>query len=207
MRRPAIAITRAPPKRCAKRWRAWGRYTIACVLGLWGGPYLFDVFGLDTVERGKLLSVLAIGLIVGNTSYGWFNRVVGSPKRLVIGGALATIGVFVALAAMPRPSLAIVMTVLALLGIVGSFTAMIIAHGRTFYPDRLIGRGLTVVNTDVLIGVALWHWLTGLLVGSFGKVAGRTPPEAYRTMFGVLAVVLVFGLAIYVRSAERIAES
>ena len=66
---------------------------------------------------------------------------------------------------------------------------------------------LGLFNTAVLIGVALWHWLTGLLVGSFGKVAGHTPPEAYRTMFGVLAVVLVFGLAIYVRSAERIAES
>lgn len=189
-------------------WMSFLAYaTIACVLGLWGGPYLFDVFGLDTVERGKLLSVLAIGLVVGNTSFGWLNRVVGSPKRLVIGGALATIGVFAALAAMARPSLAIVVSLLAVLGVVGSFTAMIIAHGRTFYPDRLIGRGLTVVNTAVLVGVALWHWLTGLLVGSFGKIAGHTPPEAYRTMFGVLAVVLLFGLAIYVRSAERIAES
>lgn len=177
--------------------------TVGSVIGLWGGPYLHDVYGLDTGARGRILAAMAFGLFIGNITYGWLNQLVRSPKRLVVGGSLATIATYAVFAMIGQPPVFVVVSLFGLLGLVGSFTAMLIAHGRTFYPDRLVGRGMTVVNTAVLVGLALMQWVTGAVVGAFGKVGGHTPPEAYRTMFGMLAVALAIGLAIYAHAEEH----
>ena len=176
---------------------------IACVIGLWGGPYLADVYGLDTLERGYTLGVVAIGLWIGNTIFGWLDHRTGDPRRLVIVGSVGCIALFSALALIRAAPLPLVLALFALFGLVGSYTSMIISHGRTFYPDRLVGRGMTVVNQAVLLGVAILHWATGLVVGAFGKPDGVTPPAAYQAIFGMLAIVLVVALAIYRRSPVR----
>ena len=177
--------------------------SVACVIGLWGGPFLADVYGMDTLERGVVLAVIAIGLWLGNTLFGWLDHRTGNPRRLVTGGAIGTIAIFAALALVRSAPLPIVLVLFGLFGLVGSFTSMIITHGRTFYPDRIVGRGMTVVNQAVLIGVAVLQWATGLVVGAFGKPNGVTPPEAYQTVFGVLALILAIALAIYRRSPVR----
>lgn len=176
---------------------------IACVIGLWGGPFLADVYGLNTLERGYMLAVLAIGLWIGNTIFGWLDHRTGDPRRLVTCGAVGCIVLFSALALIRAAPLPLVLVLFALFGLVGSYTSMIISHGRTFYPDRIVGRGMTVVNQAVLLGVAILHWATGLVVGGFGKPNGVTPPEAYQTVFGLLALILVVALAIYRRSPAR----
>ncbi|MFM9888428.1 MAG: MFS transporter, partial [Burkholderiales bacterium] len=157
---------------------------VACVIGLWGGPFLADVYGMDTVDRGAVLAVIAIGLWIGNSIFGWLDHRTGNPRRLVTGGAIGTIAIFAALALARSAPLPVVLVLFALFGLVGSFTSMIISHGRTFYPDRIVGRGMTVVNQAVLLGVAVLQWATGLVVGAFGKPNGVTPPEAYQTVFG-----------------------
>jgi hypothetical protein len=92
-------------------------------------------------------------------------------------------------------------------GFITSFTALLIAHGRDFYPDHLVGRGITLVNTAVLGGAALFQFMTGLIVGAFDKVGTRTPVEAYRSMFAFLAAGLLVGLAFYLRCPERAKKS
>ena len=42
---------------------AIGYASIVTIVGLWGGPYLHDVYELDGVARGNLLSIMAIALV------------------------------------------------------------------------------------------------------------------------------------------------
>ena len=175
---------------------------VATVLGLWAGPYLNDVHGLDAVDRGNVLLVAAGATVVGTLCYGPLDRVFDTRKRIVVCGALATIAVLAALALAPSPALWQAAALLVALGGFGVFAVMIIAHGRAIFPERLVGRGITVVNFANFSGVAVMQMAAGLIVGAFPTVDGAAPEAAYRLVFGFLAATMVLALMFYARAAD-----
>jgi len=201
--RGVMAVTRIPGifRVASMSFAAYA--TLSCIIGLWGGPYLHDVHGLGTTARGLMLAVIAVGLWIGNTLFGWLEHRTGRPKLLVSAGAGGCVALYAAFAIVPAMPLWIVVALFVLLGLIGSFTSMIIAHGRTFYPDHLVGRGMTVVNQAVLLGVAVLHWITGLVVDAFDRVDGLPPPAAYRAVFATIAIALGIALVIYRHAPER----
>ena len=84
-----------------------------------------------------------------------------------------------------------------------STTPVLTAHGRALFPPQLIGRGLTLMNIGTMGGVFAQQALTGLLMEGFGAriVDGVRvyPPEAYRTVFGLIALELIVALALFYR--------
>ena len=75
---------------------------------------------------------------------------------------------------------------------------LIHAHARAVLPDHLIGRGLTLQNLAVFLGVFVLQWATGFIVGGFEAPNGTTSIDAYQIMFAFLASVTVLALSIYV---------
>src|SRR3546814_15626064 len=67
--------------------------SVMTVAGLWAGPYLQDVYGLGTVERGEILLMVNGALVLGPILYGPLDRVLNTRKYLVLGGALLSIAV------------------------------------------------------------------------------------------------------------------
>ena len=175
---------------------------VATVLGLWAGPYLNDVHGLDAVDRGNVLLVAAGATVVGTLCYGPLDRVFDTRKRIVVCGALATIAVLAALALAPSPALWQAAALLVALGGFGVFAVMIIAHGRAIFPERLVGRGITVVNFANFSGVAVMQIAAGLIVGAFPAADGAAPEAAYRLVFGFLAATIVLALMFYAHAAD-----
>jgi MFS family permease len=76
------------------------------------------------------------------------------------------------------------------------------AHARAILPDHLIGRGLTFQNLAVFLGVAVIQSASGLIVGGFDHVDGRSPEIAYRWIFAFLAVLLVAAAAIFAKARD-----
>ena len=77
------------------------------------------------------------------------------------------------------------------------------SHGRGIIPDRLIGRGMSTLNTAVMLGVACMQSLSGVILGAFEPLAnGGRSEAAYHALFGVLTVVLITAVAIYSRSQD-----
>jgi sugar phosphate permease len=185
----------------AMAWFAWG--TTSCIIGLWAGPYLSDVHGLDTLGRGKALLWMAIGVIVGALTFTFLDRWTARTKRAIVLGAAVNAVLFSILALWPRPSLATATLLLTLLGLVGGYSVLIATHGRAFYPERLIGRGISTVNCAVLFGAASLQVGTGIIVQMLTPAAAPIPESAYRAMFGALALALVIALACYRRCPEK----
>jgi hypothetical protein len=80
---------------------------------------------------------------------------------------------------------------------------MVMTHGRGFFPDRLIGRGIATMNTSVMLGVACMQTLSGVIIGAFEPLAGGARTEiAYRSLFGFLTVILLIAVAMYSRSED-----
>ncbi len=172
---------------------------VATVLSLWAGPYLADVHGLSAVARGNVLLGMAAALIAGTLCYGPLDRVFDSRKRVVVGGALACVAILAALALAPAPAVWQVAVLFALLGAAGAYSVVVLAHGRAIFPERLVGRAVTMVNFAGFTGVAAMQMVTGLIIGAFPAENGAAPEVAYRVVFGFLAAAVVLALAAYVR--------
>lgn len=176
---------------------------ISCILGLWSGPYLHDMYGLDTTARGAVIFWLAAGMIVGNFTLAPLDRILNTRKRIIVTCGLGTVCVLAALAFEPRMPLVAVTVAFVLIGILSGYTIVIIAHGRSFYPDRLMGRGVTIVNTAVLAGAGGMQALTGLIAGLLAPGATSLTERDYSIIFGTLAGVLLLALFIYRRCPDK----
>lgn len=181
-------------------WFAWG--TTSCIVGLWAGPYLSDVHGLDTLGRGKVLFWIACGVIAGGLTFTYIDRRSGRTKQLIVAGTVVNIVVFGILTVLASPGIVTVTALLALMGFVGGYSVLIATHGRSFYPERLIGRGITTVNCAVLFGAASLQVATGVIVSFLSQTGAPIPESAFRAMFAALAITLVAALACYRRCPE-----
>ncbi|MDP6708283.1 MAG: MFS transporter, partial [Alphaproteobacteria bacterium] len=174
------------------------------ILGIWGGPYLNDVHGLDEISRGQVLLFMAFSGVAGHFLYGQAARRFNTLKGLVLVGAAAITLIMATLALLPAPGLGTVTLLLALLGLACGFPTILLAHGRALVPDHLVGRGLTTVNTGVMVSIALMQTAVGTIIGSVATTAaGGATAEGYRAAFGFIAVMAFLALLVYARVEDR----
>lgn len=172
--------------------------TMLTVLGVWGGPYLFDVHKLDGVQRGNVLLAMGIAQTIGILCYGPMDRILQSRKKVVLLGTYVSAALLLALAAIAQPSLPVAIALLVAVCFCCAFGTVIVAQGRTLFPDRLGGRAVTTVNMAQCLGLTVLPVVTGYVVEAYG--AGDT---AYRLVFGLLAAGLVAGSIAYFRSRDN----
>jgi MFS family permease len=174
---------------------------VLTIVGLWAGPYLADVHGLDGVARGNVLLALNVAVLAGVALYGRLDRYVPSRKWLIIAGTVGTAIIATLLAILEEPSFWTATILFLLFATFGSYVMLNHAFARSVLPDHLIGRGLTFQNFAVFLGVAVIQAVSGLIVGGF--VDGNTNPEiAYRWVFGFLALLLIAAAAIFAYARE-----
>lgn len=190
-----VSIWRLPGLARVLSMHLVGYAAAATVLGLWAGPYLADVHGLDATGRGFALAAMGIAMPVGQLAVGPLERRVGRRAALVACGAAGAAAILLGLAVWPGAPLPAAMVLLVLLVLFSAFPVMVVTEGRSLFPDHLVGRGATTVNLAQVLGSALLPLLVGAVVGLFPEVAGARPETAYRAGFGVLAAALLVGLA------------
>jgi len=174
---------------------AYSSYVL--IVGLWGGPFLSDVYGYGLTARGDLLMLPAISHIIGVVVWGHVERYFGTYKPLVLAGALATAAALGLLAALGKPeprTLAIWLTVF---GCLPAFIPVLIAHGRSFLPPHLIGRGMTLFNIGTMGGTFVVQLVSGALIELFPAQAGVYPLDAYRLVFAAQAAAIMVASAAY----------
>jgi MFS family permease len=176
--------------------------TFATVVGLWAGPWLSDVYGVDLTARGRFLLIGAVAQIVGLLLWGRADRIAGGHKLPVLVGGGATVALLTVAALVPLGTLAVAFW-LAAFGLAIGFTPILTAHGKSLFPPTLTGRGITLMNIGAIGGTFLSQSVTGLLIDVVGRGAeGRYPPEGYRVVFGALALWLLLSLAFYSGAAD-----
>jgi MFS family permease len=161
--------------------------------GLWAGPYFSSVHGLDQVARGHALLVMAAAMSAGAIAYGPLDRLLKTRKWVVFGGVLATACCF-GLLAIPGLPLGTAITVMALIGGAGMTYGVLMAHGRSFVPDHLLGRGITLLNILFIGGAGVLQPLSGALMT---RLSGHPPESAFAMLHLAFAGLLLAGLAIY----------
>jgi MFS family permease len=176
-------------------------------VGLWGGPYLTHVYGYGLTERGALLLVPAVTQIVGLMLFGWSDRAFGSYRVPVAIGAFATAGFFVLLAAAGHLDRTPLLVWLAGFGAFAGFTPVVIAHGKSLFPRKLVGRGMTLLNMGSMGGGFVTQTVSGLAIDLFAPTDGVYPLAAYRLVFVLQAAFVAGAAALYLTARDPLAES
>ena len=174
----------------------------AALRGLWAGPYLRDVFALDTGQVGQATLVMGLAMIAGTFVYGPLDRLLGTRKWVIFGGNLVAALALGALILWPDRSLVLSVALLALVGFAGASFPVIVAHGRAFIPPQLAGRGVTLLNLFGIGGVGVAQFASGPLhaaaASSGGALAGHV------AIFVLFAGALALGLAVYLFSRDSL---
>ncbi len=172
---------------------------VITVLGLWGGPYLIDAHGLDAVEAGNGLLIMAVTLIVANLILGPIEQRLDTRKGVVLGCAGTVLVALVVLACAPALATWQAIALFAVIGACGSFNIVLAGQARALFPHRLAGRGMALMAIAFMGGPAVLQSITGLIVGAVPAEGEAAPLLAYRALFGFLALVVGVALLGYAR--------
>lgn len=176
--------------------------TFITILGLWAGPYLHDVHGMDATARGNVLIFMAAGAAGGYFIWGPLDRVFNTRKWLLAAGLGAQLLCLLTLVLVPGLGVATITILFTVMGVVNGCIVMIFAHARSVFPAELVGRGITTLNIGTMGGGAFQQILTGFLMGWLVPKGALATELDYRILFGVQTLLLLSALLFYLRTPD-----
>lgn len=169
---------------------------IAAERGLWIGPFLEKVHNLGPIERGNAAFWMALGMAIGALSVNWMVKLLGDMKRVAILGSVGAITGFLVLALATGLSSGATVFTLFLTGLFGMCYGVILSHARQFFPEHLLGRGVTFVNFLSIGGAGVALSLSGLFVRS-AENRGLAPVEIFSELHMAFGLVVLVALLYY----------
>lgn len=170
----------------------------AAFVGLWGVPYLTQVYGLPRVHAANLVGLAALGLLVGAPLVGWLSdrlRRRRLPLLLVTGLNVCT---WAAVVAPPTPvAPALLPLICFLFGLGSSVVVLVFAAIREVNDPRHVGVALGFHNLPTFLSFGIMQWATGLVLdrhwdGALAAGARVYGADAYRAAFA-LCLLLAAG--------------
>jgi MFS family permease len=171
--------------------------------GLWSGPYLMHVYGMSREETGRILSMMAFGLVAGGPLLSWLSdRVFYRRKPVLIlcaTGMIILTGLLVFSTDIPVWGLYLFFFLITVCG--NAIGAIGFTMNKELFPIPIAGTATGLVNLFPFVGGALFQPLIGHLLERGGKVADAYAVSAYQNAFMVLFVCawIAFGAALFTR--------
>ena len=170
--------------------------------GLWVGPYFTDVFGASTAQVGTVTTLMALAMISGTFCYGPLDRLLGTRKWVIFTGNLIGGVLCLILYLHGDSDFWSTAVIMAGIGFFGASFPILVAHGRSFFPDHLLGRGVTLINLFGIGGVGIMQNVTAQVFDA--KITQtQAPIVSYNAVILVFCVTLLLGLLIYIFSQDR----
>ena len=158
--------------------------------GLWGVPYLAQVYGMPRVTASNVVMMTAVGLLISAPLSGWVSdRWLGLRRPPLIAAAALYVLIW-ALLALPRTPVPLdwLGPLCFLLGFASGGVSLLFPFIREVNDPRHVGVALGCQNLPIFLGFAVMQWLTGVLLDAnwAGAVASGSrvyPLEAFRAAF------------------------
>ena len=168
--------------------------------GLWGYPYLIDVFGYDKLGAGNLIMMIACGVIVGGALMAHLvDKTFARKKRHFLSAVLAVqvVNWFLIAFLSPRFGPWALGLIFFSMGMMMAGTLSVMwAIVREEAPQEKLGTALGLINPAPFLGVATLQPLTGYLLDRAGKVSGAFTPAAYQNAFTLCLASIFVALMI-----------
>jgi sugar phosphate permease len=158
--------------------------------GLWGVPYLAQVYGMPRVAASNVVMMTALGLLISAPLSGWVSdRWLGLRRPPLIAATALYVAAWAVLA-LPRTPVppGWLGPLCFLLGFASGGVSLVFPCIREVNDPRHVGVALGSQNLPIFLGFAVMQWLTGVLLDAnwAGAIASGSrvyPLEAYRAAF------------------------
>ncbi|MDA9673835.1 MFS transporter [Paracoccaceae bacterium] len=175
---------------------------VAGIRGLWIGPYINDTFSGDG-NLAFATTAMSLSMIAGTFAYGPMDRIFGTRKWIIFIGSSISLVSIVSLAILEQITFGVSVSLFCVLGFFGMSYPLMIAHGRSFSPEHLTGRCVTLLNMFAIGGAGLFQFLSGRIFRFSLETDGSTG-TAYTTIFLFYASSLFMGLILYLKAKDRL---
>jgi predicted MFS family arabinose efflux permease len=165
--------------------------------GLWVGPYLRDIYKMDDTTASAVILAMVLAYNIGALVYGSLDRLLGTRKWLVLGGAATTILTYGYFIFDLSPPLPIAIGLLVTGSLSGPYFIPLTAHCRGFVPTSRAGRTVTMMALVGITGIFFMQWVTGLVIDAFGGTVGENAHTGYILVFAIPVTLLVLCSLIY----------
>lgn len=157
--------------------------TFFSLAGLWGGPYLMQVYGLSKPEAGAVLSMGAFSLIAGSPVMSFLANVVGR-KNLFLACSILLITVYGLFTLFPdKLPLFLLYVLFFSFSLAGGATGQITATvAKELFPLKIAGTSVGALNLFPFLGGALFQVVIGAILSAGGGQMGYSL-AGYRHMF------------------------
>lgn len=169
-----------------------GQGVFMSLQSLWVAPWLKDVVGLERADIGTHLLMVALGMIVGASSWGvvadWLARRGVDTVTVVLCGMGASLVNLVLLASGVKSGTLALMFSLTLFSQVQPLVYAILSKQ---FPLELSGRVISTLNFMVFLSAFAVQWGLGLIINLWPVVDGRYAGAGYATAFSACAAFLL----------------
>ncbi len=165
--------------------------------GLWGGPYLLQVYGYSKSQSGQILSMLAVGMIVGSPLLSYISTSVLRSRKKVILLSSVMVLLLTACLAFLTDRIPLGGHYAICFGL-GFFSSAIVVVGFTtnkeLFPVQMTGTATGLVNFFPFAGGAVFQPVLGYVLEKQGKVDGAFTLVGYQQAFLVLFLCSIIAL-------------
>jgi sugar phosphate permease len=177
--------------------------------GLWGGPYLMHVHGVGKAAAGQILSLAAIGLIIGSPLMSYLsNRVLRGRKPVLVLSSLLVLVLTLPLAFISQklPLPLVLLICFGLGATAGAAVVVAFTMVKELYPVQISGTATGLANIFPFAGAALFQPFLGAVLERYGKTGGGFTPEGYQAAFFVLFLCGTLALISALRMRETMGK-
>ena len=173
--------------------------------GLWGVPFLMDIYGFTKVAAGNILTYASLGAVAGSAFIGWLvDSKRTSAHNLMLWSASLVFLSWVPMCLKLEANVQFTLSAAALvLGGASSFTAILNpTFANSFIDDSSRGRFFGILNSSAMVGASIFQPLMGLIIDS--SIKGPAGIQAgyfasFRLALACSFLVLLTRVAIYFR--------
>lgn len=165
--------------------------------GLWAGPYLMDVYGLQKVDAGNILSIVPLAIIIGTPIFGYLSdKVFISRKQVIVGSSMihcicwALLVIFYN--SLPTAGLYILFFVTGMMA--GSPASVGFSAVKESFSPNLAGTTIGATNLAGFFGGLIFQPVIGYSLDIIGRVKDAYPAYAYRLPLQIFLGASAFAL-------------
>lgn len=170
------------------------------IRGLWAAPWLEQVHGADAVQIGRVTLAMGLAMVAGSFAVGPAARLAGSARRAALVFSAVMVVTLLVMILAPALPLAAVTGLLVVLGFFGSAYPLLMAHGRSFLPPHLVGRGVTFLNMFSIGGVGVMQFASRPVYAA--AEAAYAPAQAFAMLWLFFLLPLAVGTLLYLLTPE-----
>jgi sugar phosphate permease len=159
--------------------------------GLWGGPYLIQVYNMTKLEASRVLSMIAIGMIIGGPMIGFLSDKILKRRKIVVNVSSGILLVIIACLFSFTSRIPLLGLYLICLGI-GIFSVGAVSVGyaliKDLFPIEIAGTSTGIANFFPFLIGALYQPLMGYILELNGKIGDSYTTMGYHNAFLVLLI-------------------